>query len=84
MRKGAIIMNKARRKELEKAADLISQAMDIVDSVLEEEQNAYDSLPDSIRDSSRGEQFEDGISELEDARETVTSALEDVERIIGS
>ena len=42
-------MNKARRKELGKAFDLVCQAKDILEAVKAEERESYENLPDSFR-----------------------------------
>ena len=47
-------MNKARRKRLGEAFDLIGEAQDILRSVREEEQEAYENLPDNFRDGEKG------------------------------
>lgn len=51
-------MNKARRKELEKAKDLLEQAQSIIEAVQEEEQEAFDNMPEGLQSSERGEQMQ--------------------------
>ena len=46
-------MNKARRKRLGEAIELIGKAQDILCSVREEEQEAYENLPDNFRDGEK-------------------------------
>ena len=59
-------MNKARRKELAKAVELIERAREIIEVVKDEEQDAFDNLPESLQSSERGERMEECISALED------------------
>ncbi len=59
-------MNKARRKELAKAVELIERAREIIEVVKDEEQDAFDNLPESLQASERGERMEEFISALED------------------
>lgn len=59
-------MNKARRKELDRARVLIEQA--------EEEQEAFDNLPESFQEGEKGQRMEEIISYMDDA----TSACEDI------
>ena len=66
-------MNKQRRKELEKAHELISQAMEIIESVRIEEQDALDNMPFSLQQSERGEQMQNYIDTLDE----LSSSLED-------
>ena len=71
-------MNKQRRKQLEKAFDLVNQAQDILQDVKEEEEEALENLPDSIRNSDRGIEMEGFAEMLEDA----FNALDDANSII--
>lgn len=48
-------MNKVRRKRLAEALDLISQAKDILEEVKDEEQDAFDNLPENFQYGERGE-----------------------------
>ena len=74
-------MNKQRRKELEKAHELISQAMEIIESVGIEEQEALDNMPFSLQESERGEQMSnyiDTLDELSSSLEDATLGLEEI------
>lgn len=72
-------MNKARRKELERAIELLEQAKEIIEAVTEEEQEAYDNLPESIQYGERGEAMEEIISDLEYIDiEEITDTLQDI------
>lgn len=64
-------MNAQRRKEIAKAIALIEDAIAILDSVAEEEREAYDNLPESLQYSERGERME----ECAEAIEYVSSEL---------
>ena len=59
-------MNKARRKELARVVDLLDQARDLLDTIRDEEQEAFDNLPESIQCSERGEAMENCISTMEE------------------
>jgi tRNA U34 2-thiouridine synthase MnmA/TrmU len=75
-------MNKPRRKELQKALELLEQARDIIGAVMEEEQDAYDNLPDGIQDGEQGCNMSDNISDLEDVVDELDSQCENIEDII--
>lgn len=60
-------MNKPRRKELEKALALIAQARDIIENCRDEEQEAFDNLPESIQYGEQGERMEGFIDILDTA-----------------
>lgn len=59
-------MNKARRKEIARAIELIEEAREILENVRDEEQDAFDNLPESLQSSERGEAMEEYISTLDD------------------
>ena len=67
-------MNKQRRKALNDAIEKLTELKEIIDSIREEEQDAYDNLPESLQDSEKGEQMYDNCDDLE----TAASDLEDV------
>ena len=71
-------MNQQRRTKLKKARGLVSEAKEIVESVRDEEQEAYDNLPESIMDSERGERMEEAIDLLDSAVSNLESAEEDI------
>lgn len=59
-------MNKARRKELEKALDLIERGKDMLEDIEAEEQEAFDNMPESLQESERGEHMQEIIDALEE------------------
>lgn len=70
------IMNRARRKRLSDALELIAQAKDILDEVKDEEQEAFDNLPENFQYGERGEQMEEYISDIEEAFDNLEEAEE--------
>ena len=74
-------MNAARRKELKRALEMLDAAKTILEQVAEEEQDAYDNLPESIQDSERGEQIYDNADTLSgymDDLDDMMSAIEEM------
>lgn len=67
-------MNAARRKEIERAIDLLYQA--IIENVRDDEQDAYDNMPESLQYSERGERMSENVDALDNA------AYYDIEDII--
>ena len=59
-------MNKVRRKELARVVDLLDQARDLLEAIRDEEQEAFDNLPESIQYSERGETMENYIGTMEE------------------
>lgn len=70
-------MNRERRIQIATALECIMKAKDIFESVLEAESSAYENLPDSFKESKRGEMMEENISVLEDG----ISTIEDLEQL---
>lgn len=60
-------MNRQRRKRLTEAFEKVSEAMEILEAVKEEENESYENLPDNFRDGDRGEEMQGYIEMLEEA-----------------
>ena len=71
-------MNKARRKRLGEAFDKIGEVKDILDEARDEEQNAYDNLPESFQNGERGEEMQNHIEMIDEAY----GYLEDAESVV--
>ena len=76
-------MNMKRRKRIEKAGRLLEELMEEINAIQEEEQEAYDNLPESLQESERGiamynaaEALEDAVSQLEIADDLLAQAME--------
>ena len=71
-------MNKARRKKIQKAIDMlemgdvIDQALAILEDVLYDEEAAYDNIPENLQGSWRAEESEEAIDALNDAIDLLT------------
>ena len=69
-------MNKNRRNTI---SDIYAKLIDIqsdLECIRDEEQEAFDNLPESIQYSERGERMEEYISSLEEALDYVDYAVE--------
>ena len=75
-------MNKARRKKIEEARGLLMKASEIITECFEEEDEAHNNLPDSIRYSEKGEQIEEYLEALSNTIEDLDSLSEDLQYII--
>lgn len=67
-------MNKTRRKWLEDIIGKLEEQKDELSSLQEEEQEAYDNMPESLQESERGQ----AACECADDLESECSSLEDV------
>ena len=59
-------MNNARRKSVAEALELIEKARNILEEVKDEEQEAYDNLPESLQYGERGEQMQENVDTIEE------------------
>jgi len=75
-------MNKVRRKEIARAIELMDQAREILEAVRDEEQEAFDNMPESIQCSERGETMEEYIYTIENALENLDT--DDLQEIVDS
>ena len=72
------LMDKARRKKIQKAIDMlemgngVGQALDILEEVLYAEEDAYDNIPENLQGSWRAMESEEAIDALNDAIELLT------------
>ena len=75
-------MNKVRRGILKKAISAITTVMDDVEIVKDEEQEALDSLPDGLADSSRASAMEENIDLLEEVYNNLEEAISTISDVI--
>ena len=67
-------MNAKRRKRIAEILTRLNSLSSDIEDVMNEEQEAYYNLPESIQSSEKGEQMDEYISSLEDALNYVTDA----------
>lgn len=72
-------MNNARRKRITALRDKAYCLQDELEAILEEEQEARDNIPESLQGSERYERAEESCYRLEDALETLTSFIDEIE-----
>lgn len=71
-------MNKERRKRLAEAFEKIGEVKEIIESVKDEEQEAYDNLPGNFQNGERGEEMQGYIEMLDEAY----GYLDDAESVV--
>ena len=78
-------MTETNQGILDNCLTAIQEAYDTLTEVREEEDLAYDNLPESIREGVRGDEMMDAIATLEvvtDSLEDVISNLEDLSHMV--
>lgn len=74
-------MNKDRRKRVD---DLMVQLTDIsseIEAIKEEEQEAYDNLPESFQAGEKGDNMQNAIESLDEAENAVDEAQHALENV---
>lgn len=74
-------MNQTRRNRIREIQEKLTSLTEEVELLLEEEQGAYENMPDSIKESERGEKTMRAVDILENAKgeiEDSVSTLEDI------
>jgi len=69
-------MNKARRKAIETISDKLTELQEDLQAIREEEEEAYDNLPEGIQDSERGEAMQEAMDNLESAESSIQDAID--------
>lgn len=72
-------MNKVKRRRISRAIETIGVVKSQVESILLEEQIAFNNTPERLQDSEKGEKMQSCISQLEDAVDDLESAVESLQ-----
>lgn len=72
-------MNNTRRKAIKKLMGALADLRDQIEFIRDEEQDAYDNLPESLQESDRGEAMSTAVCNLEDAMEDLDLAIDALE-----
>ncbi len=75
-------MNKARRKQLEKVVEVLTAQMEELETIKDEEQEAFDNLPESIQYGERGETMEENVDELDSIITDLENVIESINEVI--
>lgn len=75
-------MNNARRKQIRKINDQISELLEALREIQEEEEEARDSMPESLWGSERYEKAESACDCLAEAADGMEEVLEKLEEAI--
>ena len=64
-------MNKKRRERIAAAVGMIETALGILEEVENEEQEAYDNMPDALRDGDKGSAMSEAVDTISNARQEI-------------
>ena len=76
-------MNKEHRKIIKDIIESLEVAKSDLEQMREEEQIAFDNMPEELQMSKKGETLEDTIFNIEDAMDNVDYAIDTLSEIIG-
>lgn len=71
-------MNNAIRKEIEKITADLEEIKERIEALQEEEQDAFDNLPESIQYGERGDKMQSAIDNLEYAADNIQDCLDNL------
>lgn len=72
-------MNKLRREELLEVAEILDDAVDRLNSIMDDELDAFESLPEGLQMSATGEAMEDAISTMEEFESSINNVRDRIE-----
>ncbi len=75
-------MNKLRRKSLQKIFDKLSDLMEEIESIRDEEDESRENMPENLHGSERYEQSETASYNMDEAIERISSACDSIESIL--
>lgn len=74
-------MNQSRRNQFRDIQQQLQDIYERLDILCNEEQEAYDNMPESIQDSARGDAAQSAIDTLESVRDQVQEAADGIDEI---
>lgn len=72
-------MNKNRRKQIAEAIQKIEEAKTLLEIARDEEQDAFDNMPEGIQSSGRGETMEAAITSMDEAIDEIDNIVESLQ-----
>ena len=75
-------MNATRRKRIQEAIEQLDELKTIIEELHDEEQEAYDNLPESFQESERGEAMDAVADNLDSAMSSMEEVLDSLNAAI--
>lgn len=69
-------MNAQRRKQLAEAIAKLEEAQTLIEIVRDEEQDAFDNMPEGLQSGEKGQKMESAVSRMEDALNDLENAVD--------
>lgn len=74
-------MNKNRRLRIEEITSRLDDLKNDLENILDDEQTAFDSMPESLQQTERGEKSQTAIGEMTDAIDTIENLIDQLNEI---
>lgn len=74
-------MNKQRKNQLAKIVGKLEAIREELETLIEQENEAYDNLPDSLQESERGIYMGECIDSMDSAHSNIDDAISSIEEI---
>lgn len=74
-------MNAQGRKEIAKHIASLNEIKDKVESIMENQQEKYDNMPEGLQDSERADEMLEAVDNLDSAVSSIEEAVEYLENI---
>lgn len=75
-------MNNNRRREIKRISAALTELYNELEKVKDDEEFAFDSMPEGLQYSMRGEESQDAISSLDEASQYLSDAIDSLEEIV--
>ena len=75
-------MNEARRAKLRQALGKLQEVEDMVSQVSDEEQEAFDNLPENFQDTDRGRIMEEAVDGMDEVMSLISEVSDAIENVI--
>ena len=75
-------MNKERRNRLSDVSNMIGDVIDELECIMEEEQEAFDNLPESLQSSSKGDKMQEYVDNMQLIMDELASCQTEVDDLI--
>lgn len=72
-------MNKNRRRQLEDVKDSLDEIIASLNDIRDDEQDAYDNMPESLQSSYQGSRMTDAIDAIEEVISSVEEARQHID-----
>lgn len=75
-------MNKKRKSELNKISSELLTLLGRLEEIYDEEESAYDSMPDNLQGSENGLESEEAIDTMDEIKEHIQDAIDMISDIV--